>query len=113
MKKIFALVFILSVFLSPTVFAESFTSLQASSWTKQESYGDKTVHKLGFGLLNITMGWTAIPFQIDQHKGTNPYTGLFKGIWLTATNTVGGVLHAATFPIPLDIPLPDGGVRFE
>lgn len=113
MKKFITSILILNIFITPVAFAESFTSVKSSSWTKQESYGDKTVHKLGFGLLNITLGWVAIPFQISKNMDTNPYTGLAKGIWLTATNTVGGALHAATFPIPLDIPLPAGGVQFE
>ena len=113
MKKFFISVLCLSIFLAPAAFAESFTSVKPSSWTQQASYGDKTVHKLGFGLLNLTVGWVAIPFQVDKHWDTNPYTGLAKGLWLTLTNTVGGVLHTATFPVPLDIPLPQGGVQFE
>ncbi len=113
MKRMIPCALIFSIVFAPVAFAESFTSVKPSLWTKQESYGDKTVHKLGFGLLNITMGWTAIPFQVSNHIDTNPFTGLAKGIWLAATNTVGGVLHAATFPIPLDIPLPVGGVQFE
>ncbi len=113
MKRIISCALIFSIVFAPVAFAESFTSVKPSSWAKQESYGDKTVHKLGFGLLNITVGWVAIPFQISKHMDTNPYTGLAKGLWLTATNTVGGVLHTATFPIPLDIPLPAGGVQFE
>lgn len=113
MKRLIPLILTLSLFFAPVAFAESFTSVKPSIWTKQQSYGDKTVHKLGFGLLNITMGWTAIPFQITKHIDTNPFTGLAKGIWLAATNTVGGVLHAVTFPVPLDIPLPVGGVEFE
>ena len=78
MKKILVLILALSVFVSPTIFAESFTSVKPSSWTEQNSYGDKTVHKLGFGLLNLTMGWSAIPFQIDKHKDTNSFTGAAK-----------------------------------
>lgn len=114
MKKIFSVFLILAFCLiSRTAYAESFTSLKPSAWTKQTTYADKTVHKLGFGLLNITMGWAAIPFEIDRSKSTNPWTGFCKGLWFTVTNTVGGVLHTATFPVPLDIPLPQGGVHFE
>lgn len=114
MKKTTLSLFALAlVFISQSAFAGGVDTFQASSWTTKETYADKTTDKLGFGLLNLTMGWTAIPFEIDRHKDTNAYTGLAKGIWRTVTNTVGGALHAATFPIPLDIPLPDGGVKFE
>jgi len=113
MKKILVLILVSSVFLAPAVFAESFSSVKPSVWTEQNSYGDRTVHKLGFGLLNLTMGWSAIPFQIDKHIDTNPFTGLAKGTWLAVTNTVGGLLHTITFPIPSDIQLPAGGVHFE
>jgi hypothetical protein len=115
MKKILSalLILILGITTPQTLFAAGFDTFKPSSWTKKETYADKTTDKLGFGLLNITMGWTAIPFEIDKHKESNPYTGLAKGLWRTLTNTAGGALHAATFPIPLDIPLPDGGVSFE
>lgn len=89
----------------------AFDNFKTSPWTKETTYIDKSINKLGFGLTNLTIGWTAIPYEM--HKNSNLYTGFFKGIWRTVTNTVGGVLHTATFPIPLDIPLPDGGVNFE
>lgn len=114
MKKILSIAFIAFFCIaSQSAFAESFTSLKSSSWTEQKSYADKTVHKLGFGLLNIATGWGAVFFELDKAKSTNIFTGLAKGIWLTVTNEVGGVLHTATFPIPLDIPLPAGGIHFE
>lgn len=89
----------------------AFDNFKTSSWTSEKTYVDKSIHKLGFGLTNLTIGWTAIPFEMSRN--TNLYTGFFKGIWRTVTNTVGGVIHTATFPVPLDVPLPDGGVNFE
>lgn len=113
MKKILLLLFVFSFLaFSKSSFA-NFDNYKSSSWTAKETVSDKIIGKLGFGVLNITAGWTAIPFEMDAHKSTNIFTGLFKGVYRTVTNTVGGVLHAATFPIPFDIPLPDGGVHFE
>lgn len=112
MKKfalILLVIMVLSAFAVPVNAA--FDEFKSSSWTTEKTYTDKSIHKLGFGLANLTVGWTAIPFEM--YRNTNPYTGFFKGLWRTATNTVGGLLHTATFPVPLDVPLPDGGVRFE
>ena len=113
MKKIIALFVLLFVLASSQTSFASFDNYKASTWTKSETISDKVIGKLGFGLLNITAGWTAIPFEMDHYKSTNIYTGIAKGLYRTVTNTVGGVLHTATFPIPFDIPLPDGGVHFE
>ncbi len=113
MKNKFSVFLIICLLLTPLSFAGGVESFKASSWTQKETYADKTLDKLGFGILNLSLGWTAIPFEIDRHKSTNIYTGVFKGLWRTVTNTAGGALHAATFPIPLDIPLPEGGVHFE
>ncbi len=113
MKKMIPLFLMLTLFIfSKTGFA-AFDSYKASSWTNKETTADQIVGKLGFGLLNISAGWTAIPYEMDQHKSTNIFTGLVKGIYRTVVYTVGGVLHAVTFPAPFDIPLPDGGVHFE
>ena len=113
MKKIIPL-FLLLAFLSfPKSSLAAFDTYKASSWTEKDTVSDRVTGKLGFGLLNLTAGWTAIPFEVDQHKSTNIYTGICKGIYRTFTNTIGGVLHTATFPFPFDIPLPDGGVHFE
>lgn len=102
---------VLVSFVSSSYAALPLDTYKASSWTEEKTYVDKTTHKLGFGLTNITIGWTAIPFEMYQNK--NLYAGFFKGLWRTGTNTVGGILHTITFPVPVDIPLPDGGVHFE
>ncbi|MBI3307473.1 MAG: hypothetical protein HYZ84_06695 [Candidatus Omnitrophica bacterium] len=82
----------------------------ASPWTKEKTYADKMTYKLGFGTMNVLTGWTDLLFEPSR-------SGIIKGIPLGAihfvTNVVGGVLHVGTFPIPVDIPLPDGGVNFE
>jgi hypothetical protein len=82
-----------------------------SPWTEEKTYVDKSINKLGFGLLNVSIGWTALFFEPTRHS--NIFTGVLKGIWRTVTNEAGGALHTVTFFIPVDIPLPDGGVNFE
>lgn len=113
MKKTLLSLLVFSVFIFPASSFAAFDSYQASSWTNKETAADQIVGKLGFGLLNLTAGWTAIPYEMDQYKSTNIYTGLVKGVYRTFVYTIGGVLHTATFPAPFDIPLPDGGVHFE
>ncbi len=83
----------------------------ASDWTRETTYSAKVSQKLGFGFLNMTAGWTA--FFYEPTKEGNFFKNLGKGVLYMATNTVGGVLHAATFPIPIDIPLPHGGIVHE
>ena len=86
-------------------------TFEPSDWTKEPTYLGKISQKLGFGFLNITVGWTALFYE--PAKDPNFFAGVGKGIGYMVTNTVGGVLHAATFPIPLDIPLPQGGIAYE
>ena len=86
-------------------------SFEPSDWTREPTYCEKISQKLGFGFLNLTAGWTALFFEPARDQ--NFFVGVGKGIGYTLTNTVGGILHAATFPIPLDIPLPHGGIAYE
>lgn len=83
----------------------------ASPWTKQRPYFEKISHKLGFGLLNVLTGWDALFFEPVLND--NMWAGLGKALIYPVTNTAGGAIHALTFPIPVDVPLPEGGVRFE
>ncbi len=88
---------------------------KASPWTEKTSYGDKMTGKLEFGLKNLLGGWTAI-FSTPTHfqnEGKNVYLGTAKGLVKGVIYTVGGALHTLTFPIPIDVPLPNGGVSFE
>ena len=84
---------------------------ESSDWIHEPTYLGKISQKLGFGFLNITAGWTALFFEPARDQ--NFFVGVGKGMAYTLTNTVGGILHAATFPIPLDIPLPHGGIAYE
>ncbi len=98
----------LSLVVAGSAYAGSF---KASDWTQEPTYLGKISQKLGFGFLNITAGWTALFFE--PAKDQNFFLGVGKGIVYFFTNTTGGILHAATFPLPLDIPLPQGGIAYE
>jgi hypothetical protein len=85
----------------------------ASPWTEEKTYVDKVAGKLQFGLTNLMLGWTEIIGQpekaIDQNK--NGFLAVGKGLGYFVADTVGGVLHIVTTPIPqIDIPLPENGV---
>ncbi len=99
-----------TLFLNPSGFS-AIENWQASPWTQEKTYVEKSVGKLGFGILNFATGWTALFFEPTRYS--NKFTGIAKGIWRTVTNEAGGALHIATFPIPVDLPLPDGGVHFD
>ncbi len=88
----------------------AFAGFKPSPWTTQKPYFEKISHKLGFGVLNLSTGWTAL-FWEPSRPG-NKFGGIGRGILYTITDTAGGALHALTFPIPLDIPLPEGGIRY-
>jgi len=98
------------IFASPALTQAAIENWKPSPWTQEKTYVEKSVGKLGFGILNFITGWSALLFEPTRYS--NPFTGLAKGIWRTVTNTAGGALHIVTFPIPIDIPLPDGGVHF-
>jgi len=107
-KKTVALVVIFALCLAPAAFA-------ASPWTSGESYSDKVKGKLEFGLKNFLGGWTEIITRPAEAKknGNCSLKGLGVGIMNAVVYTVGGVIHTATFPIPLDVPLPNNGVSLE
>lgn len=106
------LVFLVYAFLPASSNAQAaFENWKPSPWVKSEPYVEKSINKLGFGLLNLLTGWTALLFETSRYE--NKFTGILKGTWRTVTNTAGGAIHTVTFPIPVDVPLPDGGVSFE
>ncbi len=105
-KRIGLVVFGLALLCAPAL------ASAASPWADEASYGDKSVAKLKYGLTNTLLGWTSLvrePIQASQ-GGENILVGLGRGVWNAVGQTVGGIAHAVTFPIPqIDIPLPEGG----
>jgi hypothetical protein len=93
-----------------TASTHAHAAFKASPWTQQTPYGEKISHKLGFGVLNIMTGWTAI-FWEPSRPG-NKFKGIGRGLLYAITNTAGGAVHAVTFPVPVDVPLPEGGLRY-
>ena len=89
-------------------------SFAASPWTEQEGYANRAGGKFAFGLENTALGWTELfsePVKSGQHK-ENVAVGFGRGLWNTIGDTVGGVLHLATFPLTsIDVPLPEDGTQ--
>ena len=103
----------LTLFLSQQAsFALPMNERPASPWTKGDGYVEKTVGKLGYGLVNVAGGWTALATEYYEKPETNIGAAFLRSIARTITNTVGGALHVVTFPAPFDIPLPGGGTSF-
>lgn len=84
-----------------------------------ESYGRKCADKFDFGMMNFFMGWTTLfaePMNSYQNaaqkenKFKAAAAGAGKGLVLFPVDIVGGVLNAATAPVPVQIPLPKNGV---
>ena len=84
----------------------------ASPWADGATWGEQAGGKLKYGLTNTLLGWTSLfrePVQASQ-AGENLFVGIGRGLWNGVGQTVGGILHLVTFPIPqIDIPLPEGG----
>ena len=102
----------LAVFIGVALMAAPGIASAASPWASGATYSDKAVGKLTYGLKNTLLGWTSLfrtPMKASQ-SGENVFVGIGKGVWNGVGQTVGGALHAVTFPIPqIDVPLPEGG----
>ena len=111
MKKAIVFLVLLAVLLAPAL------SYAASPWMDEETYGEKVSGKLQFGLKNTLLGWTDLFFEpIRASKKCEScdsfWTGLAKGVTDSLVNEVGGAIHLLTFPLVVDVPLPDNGVQF-
>jgi putative exosortase-associated protein (TIGR04073 family) len=70
-----------------------------------DDYASHTLHKLGTGLANLTLGWVEIPkSMITTTNHTNVLFGvsggLLKGILHTTGRTLAGAVDLLTVPIP-------------
>lgn len=70
---------------------------------------DKSVRKLGRGLVNVATGWVELPMQLSSGmSGTGGIEGFFlglgKGLVWTVLRTGAGAIETATFllPVPSD-----------
>lgn len=98
MKKTFAI--LLSLFLICQ-------TAYASPWAEKESYGGKVLGKFLFGLKNATLGWTEIFTEPQEYKfklQRSEWEGFCNGMAKAVFYTANGLIHLATFPIPVDFP---------
>ena len=108
LKKLAVGFLVLPIFASV---AYAYEPVKASPWAEETTYGEKALGKLEFGLINLGLGWTEVlsePYQADK-AGANAWRAIGTGICNAVFDTVGGALHAGTFFIPVDVPLPEGG----
>lgn len=111
MKKLM-LVLAAAAFLAAPATAFAKCNCEPSPWAEKSTYSEKAVGKLEFGIKNFFAGWTEIIAEpIEAHReDRNVIKGVGEGLWNGLLDTVGGVLHIATFPITgLDVHLPEGG----
>ncbi len=86
----------------------------SSPWANEVGWSSRAMGKLGFGLKNALLGWTELFTEPKEamDEGGNFFMGLGMGLKNGLENTLGGVVHTATFAITdLDAPLPEGGVQ--
>ena len=110
MKKILSVLLFFACITNSASIALAGEHFKPSPWVHTHPYFEQAGHKLGFGILNLSSGWLALFYEPLQG---NFFTGLARGVWRTLAYTGGGAMHAVTFPIPVDVPLPQGGIQFR
>ncbi len=98
MKKVFSTLVLLILIVSTP------GTLLASPWAEQEGYWAKTRAKFKFGLKNSLFGWTNMFMEPYLQKYTRPWEGFCYGAARSVFYTGNGLIHLATFPIPVDFP---------
>src|SRR3990167_627260 len=114
MKKILVGILVLSMLIAPVqpfAFAGKveWTDPVKTSWDVATYYPERILLNLGTGLENLTLGWTDI--LVRPHRVEFPPYGIVEGVFNSVIFTVGGALKVAFFWLPVNIPLPHGGVR--
>ena len=107
-KKLGMLVAVLAIVAAPAL------AYAASPWAMESGWGNQAKGKAVYGLKNTLLGWTEIFTQPKDtlDEGGNFFVGVGTGLWNAVGQTVGGILHLVTFPIPqIDVPLPEGGTK--
>ena len=104
---------VVAVLVVAAVFCAQTVTFAASPWTTETTWSGKAGGKLIFGLKNLFFGWTqllTVPSDY-QKQGKSIYDGIGTGLIYAAADTIGGALHVVTFPITVDVPLPEDGVK--
>jgi hypothetical protein len=83
-----------------------------SPWTEHDRYLPRAKGKLIFGAKNALLG--CLELYNEPRDARRQNTGFMRGMGRGLVNmlgdTIGGVLHVATFPITaVDVSLPEGG----
>lgn len=76
----------------------------ASTWSEREGYWGKTGGKFLFGLRHALFSWTTPWAESQNPKYKTEWEGFCVGIGKIVPFTAGGLIHLATFPIPVDFP---------
>lgn len=107
-KTIAGWAWVISLLLLPAV------AMAASPWTEEATYQEKAAGKFVFGMRNLLFGWTELITQCKDSKeaGESCPVGCGKGLLNAVGQTAGGAIHAATFLVPIDVPLPENGTQF-
>ena len=83
-----------------------------SAWTQEMGYKKQAGGKFLFGGKNALLGWMEL-YNEPRHAARakqNIAKGFGRGLLNTLGDTIGGVVHLATFPIrAVDVTLPEGG----
>lgn len=99
-KNIFLVLLMAACFFASTVSQAH----AASPWMDKKTYGEKTWGKLGFGLKNSLLGWMTPWAEAKNKKYSKEWIGFSAGIGEGVIYTAGGLVHLATFFIPVDFP---------
>ncbi len=76
----------------------------ASPWVSKQSYGEKTWGKFCFGIKNSLLGWMTPWAEAKNPKYQAQWIGYSAGIGEGVIYMAGGLIHLATFFIPVDFP---------
>jgi len=76
----------------------------ASPWVSEQNYGAKTWGKFCFGIKNSLLGWMTPWAEARNPKYPAQWMGYSAGIGQGVVYTAGGLIHLATFFIPVDFP---------
>lgn len=89
-------------------------ALAASPWTEKATYQEKAEAKFVFGMKNVLFGWYGLfkpaPCPFSKGEDNKKYCPI-RGLMTAIGQTAGGAIHAATFLLPIDIPLPGNGTE--
>ncbi len=81
--------------------------LTTASTSYAQNAFEKSMRKLGRGIVNTTTGWMEIPKQIytestDKNIAVGLTYGTAKGVGMGLVRTGAGVIDTVTFPFPIN-----------